>query len=166
MYRHSFTTRKNSVLFHYWNATKFYIMNWSSIYTPLLDANEETLLPTAFQSLDVIEIGLSCWKLSVLIRSIDWFNGASSWSRGTSERTLPSDSASLETIEDGASSVPEAARLRTLDCLKFVFTQRPICQCRYFVICYITTITCIITTMIKLIQLQRYLLISLVSLKT
>lgn len=74
---------------------------------PLLDMNKETVDPTALQSA-IGGIGLSCCVFVCSVKELSLFTGFTSPSCRTSDRTLPSDSASLDTIDDGASSVPEA----------------------------------------------------------
>lgn len=68
----------------------------------------DDVFPTVFQSFDMGAVLLSCavgiW--SVDVASLLCTEGASMVScRTDSESTLPSDSASLDTMDDGASSV-------------------------------------------------------------
>lgn len=72
-----------------------------------METNDE-VFPTLFQSCDMGAVLLSCavgiW--SVDVASLLCADGASTVScRTDSESTLPSDSASLDTMDDGASSV-------------------------------------------------------------
>lgn len=79
------------------------------MYSPLVDTNEEAVFVTLLQSLDTGKSGLSCADkaMSENIPSLYGVIGRSMFScRRGSERMLPSDSASLDTIDEGASSVP------------------------------------------------------------
>lgn len=76
-------------------------------YIPLVETSDE-IFPTLFQSFDIGTVLLSCavgiWSVDVV--SLLCIEGVSKAScRTDSESTLPSDSASLDTMDDGASSV-------------------------------------------------------------
>lgn len=71
--------------------------------------NDDMVVPGDLQSVTVVAGGLSATVCGLSEESglKTEYRSLPSW-RAASDKTLPSDSASLDTMDDGASSVPDA----------------------------------------------------------